>query len=32
MRIISELESVAEPQLEHDNSTNTLIRRYRQRR
>jgi len=31
-RIIPELESAAEPQLAHDSSTNTLIRRYRQRR
>jgi len=28
-RIIPELESVTEPKLEHDSSTNTLIRRYR---
>ena len=28
-RIIPELESEAEPALEHDSSTNTLIRRYR---
>jgi glucose-6-phosphate isomerase len=28
-RIIPELESVSEPKLEHDSSTNTLIRRYR---
>ncbi len=28
-RIISELESEAEPELEHDSSTNELIRRYR---
>ena len=28
-RIIPELESVGEPQLAHDSSTNTLIRRYR---
>ena len=28
-RIISELESAAEPQLAHDSSTNALIRRYR---
>jgi glucose-6-phosphate isomerase len=28
-RIIPELESAAEPQLKHDTSTNTLIRRYR---
>jgi glucose-6-phosphate isomerase len=28
-RILPELESKAEPQLEHDRSTNTLIRRYR---
>jgi glucose-6-phosphate isomerase len=31
-RIIPELESAAEPQLAHDSSTNTLIRRYRQQR
>jgi glucose-6-phosphate isomerase len=31
-RIIPELESVAEPQLKHDSSTNALIRRYRQHR
>ncbi len=30
-RIIPELESAAEPTLAHDSSTNTLIRRYRQR-
>jgi glucose-6-phosphate isomerase len=30
MRIIPELESETEPQLSHDSSTNTLIRRYRQ--
>ena len=29
-RIIPELESKAEPELKHDSSTNTLIRRYRQ--
>jgi len=29
-RIIPQLESAAEPKLEHDSSTNTLIRRYRQ--
>jgi glucose-6-phosphate isomerase len=29
-RIIPELENKAEPQLKHDSSTNTLIRRYRQ--
>jgi glucose-6-phosphate isomerase len=29
-RIIPELTSVSEPQLQHDSSTNTLIRRYRQ--
>lgn len=29
-RIIPEIESGPEPQLEHDSSTNTLIRRYRQ--
>jgi glucose-6-phosphate isomerase len=28
-RIIPELESEAEPELAHDSSTNTLIRRYR---
>jgi glucose-6-phosphate isomerase len=28
-RIIPELESEAEPALEHDSSTNALIRRYR---
>jgi glucose-6-phosphate isomerase len=28
-RIAAELESAAEPALEHDSSTNTLIRRYR---
>ena len=31
-RIIPELESVAEPRLEHDSSTNSLIRRYRKLR
>jgi glucose-6-phosphate isomerase len=31
-RIIPELESVAEPRLEHDSSTNGLIRRYRKLR
>jgi glucose-6-phosphate isomerase len=31
-RIIPELESTAEPQLAHDSSTNTLIRRYRQQK
>jgi glucose-6-phosphate isomerase len=31
-RIIPELESADEPPLAHDSSTNTLIRRYRQRR
>jgi glucose-6-phosphate isomerase len=31
-RIIPELESAAEPQLQHDSSTNALIRRYRQHR
>ena len=31
-RIIPELESAGEPQLAHDSSTNTLIRRYRRRR
>jgi len=30
-RIIPELESAEEPKLAHDSSTNTLIRRYRQR-
>src|SRR5437588_2689063 len=30
-RIIPELESADEPSLAHDSSTNTLIRRYRQR-
>jgi glucose-6-phosphate isomerase len=29
MRIVPELESAADPQLAHDNSTNNLIRRYR---
>jgi glucose-6-phosphate isomerase len=29
-RIIPELESSEEPELEHDSSTNALIRRYRQ--
>ena len=29
-KIIPELESAAEPKLEHDSSTNALIRRYRQ--
>jgi glucose-6-phosphate isomerase len=28
-RIVPELESEAEPELEHDSSTNALIRRYR---
>jgi glucose-6-phosphate isomerase len=28
-RIVPELESVEEPDLQHDSSTNTLIRRYR---
>jgi len=28
-RIVPELESASEPQLEHDSSTNALIRRYR---
>ena len=28
-RIIPELESASEPKLEHDSSTNALIRRYR---
>jgi glucose-6-phosphate isomerase len=31
-RIIPELENPAEPRLEHDSSTNALIRRYRRRR
>ncbi len=31
-KIISELETKAEPQLKHDSSTNTLIRRYRSSR
>jgi glucose-6-phosphate isomerase len=31
-RIIPELESAAEPELKHDSSTNSLIRRYRQYR
>jgi len=31
-RIIPELESIAEPPLPHDSSTNTLIRRYRAHR
>lgn len=31
-RIIPELEAAEEPQLTHDSSTNTLIRRYRQQR
>jgi glucose-6-phosphate isomerase len=31
-RIIPELESIAEPRLEHDSSTNSLIRRYRKLR
>jgi glucose-6-phosphate isomerase len=31
-RIIPELESVTEPKLEHDSSTNTLIQRYRKLR
>jgi glucose-6-phosphate isomerase len=30
--IIPELEAGAEPELAHDSSTNTLIRRYRARR
>ena len=30
--IISELESVTQPTLAHDSSTNTLIQRYRSRR
>ena len=32
VRIIPELESAAEPKLEHDSSTNALIRYYRERR
>ena len=32
VRIISELESPSEPALEHDSSTNALIRRYRAQR
>jgi glucose-6-phosphate isomerase len=32
VRIIPELESEGEPDLKHDSSTNTLIRRYRERR
>ena len=31
-RIIPELQSKAEPELEHDSSTNNLIRRYRKQR
>jgi len=31
-RIIPELESPSEPKLDHDSSTNTLIRRYRMRK
>jgi len=31
-RIAPELESESEPQLVHDSSTNTLVRRYRQRK
>jgi glucose-6-phosphate isomerase len=31
-KIVPELESVGEPPLQHDSSTNALIRRYRQRR
>jgi glucose-6-phosphate isomerase len=31
-RIVPELESAAEPKLDHDSSTNALIRQYRQRR
>jgi glucose-6-phosphate isomerase len=31
-RIIPELESIAEPKLAHDSSTNNLIRRYRRLR
>jgi len=30
-RIIPELESASEPELKHDSSTNTLIRRYRRK-
>jgi glucose-6-phosphate isomerase len=30
--IVPELESAAEPKLDHDSSTNTLIRRYRRLR
>ena len=29
-RIVPELESIEEPRLAHDSSTNTLIRRYRE--
>ena len=32
VRIIPELESAAEPELNHDSSTNALIRRYRSMR
>jgi len=32
LRIVPELESESEPDLEHDSSTNALIRRYRQQR
>ena len=32
MRIIPELKGDAEPQLAHDSSTNSLIRRYRARK
>ena len=31
-RIIAQLEGAAEPTLEHDSSTNALIRRYRERK
>jgi len=31
-RIIPQLENTTEPKLEHDSSTNALIRRYRKRR
>jgi len=32
LRVLSELESAAEPALAHDSSTNALIRRYRRMR
>ncbi len=32
MEIVPELDSVAEPELSHDSSTNTLLRRYRRQR